>query len=120
MIDTGPDAQRLQRTDSTHPRHQLLADAKPSVAAVQPGGQLPVFHPVAFHVAIQQVQINPAYTDKPYLGQQRPLRVGIVTTIGPPVGLCAGSMGRFSTCVCRYSSSCQPSLFKCCLKYPWL
>ena len=42
MIDAGHDAQRLQRAHAADAGDQLLADAGAVVAAVEPGGQLPV------------------------------------------------------------------------------
>ena len=56
VIDARRDAQRLQRPHAAHAGHQLLADARAVVAAVEPGGQLAVLGAVARHVAIQQVQ----------------------------------------------------------------
>ena len=50
--------------------HQFLADAGAVVAAVKPRRQLPVLGTVARHVAIQQVQVDPAHVHQPHLGQQ--------------------------------------------------
>ncbi len=43
MQHAGRDIQRLQDARSADPQQQLLSDAQSVVAAVQPGGQFPIF-----------------------------------------------------------------------------
>ena len=70
VIDAGHDAQRPQRLHAADAEHQLLANAGPHVAAVEPRGQLAVLRAVAVDVAIEQVQRHAADVHQPDLGQQ--------------------------------------------------
>ena len=70
MINAGHDSQGGQCFDPAHAQHQLLADARAVIAAVQPAGQVAVFRAVAVDVAIQQIEVHPPNAHQPHLGQQ--------------------------------------------------
>ena len=71
VIDAGRDAQGPQRLHAADAQHQLLANAGPLVAAIQPARQLAVLRAVAFDVAVEQEQPHAADLHHPHLGEQR-------------------------------------------------
>ncbi len=70
MIYARHDAQGRERFDAADAQHQLLADARAMIAAVQAAGQFAIFRAVAFDIAIEQVQLHAADVHQPDFGQQ--------------------------------------------------
>ena len=66
------DPHRRQGPHAADPQDDLLADARPLVAAVQPARQVPVFVAVLGDVGIEQVQRNAADVDLPDAGVNFP------------------------------------------------
>ena len=63
------DSQRLQGAHAADAQQQLLANPRPRVAAIQPGGQLAIFRRVARHVGIEQIQQVAAHRQFPHPGR---------------------------------------------------
>ena len=64
-------SQRPQRLDAADAEHQLLANPRAMVAAVQAARQLAILRPAFFDVAVEQIQANAADLHQPDLGEQR-------------------------------------------------
>ena len=56
MNDAGRDAQRVKGAHAADAEQQLLPDAHAAVAAVESGGELAVFGPIALDVGVEQQQ----------------------------------------------------------------
>jgi hypothetical protein len=72
VIDARHDPHRADRPHAADPEHDLLADAGPRVATVEPARELPVLGAVALHVAIEQIQRDSTHGHLPHLGEDRP------------------------------------------------
>ncbi len=62
---SGRDAERRQRLRAADTQQQFLADPDSLVAAVQPGGQLPILGAVAFDIRVEKQQHVPPDVDAP-------------------------------------------------------
>ena len=65
VVDTGVDAQSVQRFDAANTEHQFLTNARSLVAAIQPAGQLTVFRLVALHIAVEKIKPHTAHMHQP-------------------------------------------------------
>ena len=59
-------AHALQGPNAADAQHQFLANARPVVAAIEPGGQFAILGPVRFDVGIEQQQSVPADGQLPH------------------------------------------------------
>ena len=68
MQHAGRNAHRLQSAVAADAEQQFLADAGAAVSAIEARGQFAVLGRVAFHVRVEQQQVDAAYLDLPHLG----------------------------------------------------
>ncbi len=71
VIDARRDAQRPQRSHAADAEHQLLANSRAMVAAVQPAGQLAIFRAVSSTSQSSRYKLHAADVHQPDLGEQR-------------------------------------------------
>ncbi|OPZ97884.1 MAG: hypothetical protein BWY71_01450 [Planctomycetes bacterium ADurb.Bin412] len=73
MANIRIDSQRFDCPKTADPQQNFLPQTHFVIPAIQLGGNLPVFYPVAAHVGIQQIQIHAAYEDPPDLHHHIPV-----------------------------------------------
>ena len=61
------DAHRLERAKAANAQQQLLANARPPVATIEPRRQLAILGRIPLHIRVQQQQIAAAHLDPPHL-----------------------------------------------------
>ena len=111
------DASGAQRADAAHAQQQLLPDADPLVAEVEPGGQLAVLLGVPLDVGVEQQEPVAPDGDLPDLRQQRLARERHFDDdrlAERSQGRLAGSSSAGER---TYSACCQPSRPMCWRKY---
>src|SRR5260370_32069772 len=75
MADRGGQAHRLESVNAAYAQHDLLANAKLLVTAVERTRNRPVGRGVLLHVRVEQEQRHSPYLDFPQLGQHDAVRI---------------------------------------------